>query len=506
MTLVGVAAYAFIKGSSFSARMGERAYTSPKARNVILMISDGFGPASEAFARQYHQEVNNYSENWMSPLDRLLVGSSRTRSSSSLITDSAAGATAFSCALKSYNGAIGVDPDGKPCGTVLEAAKAKGMLTGLVVTSRITHATPASFSSHVVDRNMEDLIAQQQIGNYSLGRVVDLMFGGGACHFKPLDSPQSCRVDDVDVLQAAQTKYGFTYLDTRQEFDKLEPGNSPLPLLGLFADDHMDYEIDRDPKVQPALWEMVDKALGILEKGTANQDQGFFLMIEGSRIDMAAHSNDPAAHVRDVDAYWQAVERVVQYIEDHPDTVMISVSDHETGGLTLGRQLNSTYPDYLWHPSVLQPVQRSMEQITLDLLNLSSRDRTRFVKKSVLNWMGVKDATQDEVQRLVDVTDYYELLEHLTEMLSRRALVGWTTHGHTGVDVNLYASGAGAEHLRGNHENIDIGHFIAKSLQLDLDKVTKQVSSVDTHQRISNAPSQFLYRRSDAVDVKHYHH
>ncbi|KAJ1658437.1 vacuolar alkaline phosphatase [Dispira simplex] len=506
MTLVGIAAYTFSKGSSFSARTERRTFTNPQARNVILMISDGFGPASEAFARQYHQEIHRYPESWMSPLDKLLVGSSRTRSSNSLITDSAAGATAFSCAQKSYNGAIAVDSDGKPCGTVLEAAKAKGMLTGLVVTSRITHATPASFSAHVVDRNMEDLIAQHQIGNYSLGRVVDLIFGGGACHFKPLDSPQSCRVDDVDVLQAAQTTYGFTYLDSRQEFDRLEPGHSSLPLLGLFADDHMDYEIDRDPKVQPALWEMVDKALGILETGTANQDQGFFLMIEGSRIDMAAHSNDPAAHVRDVGAYWQAVERVNQYIEDHPDTVMISVSDHETGGLTLGRQLNSTYPDYLWHPTVLQPVQRSMELITLDLLDRSSRDRTRLVKESVLNWMGVKDATHEEVQRLIELTDYYELLGHLTEMLSRRALVGWTTHGHTGVDVNLYANGAGAEHLRGNHENTDIGHFIVESLQLDLGKVTKEVSSVDPRQRILNTPSQFLYRRSDTVDVKHYHH
>ena len=126
-----------------------------QTRNVIMMISDGFGPASQTMARNYNQAFYNVSYGTQLPLDTILVGSSRTRSSSSLITDSAAGATAFSCGLKSYNGAIGVDQHGKACGTVLEAAKRQGMLTGLVVTSRITHATPAAFSAHVLGRNDE---------------------------------------------------------------------------------------------------------------------------------------------------------------------------------------------------------------------------------------------------------------------------------------------------------------------------------------------------------------
>lgn len=102
-----------------------------------------FGPASETFARAFHQALNNNTSpdaHFRLPLDEILVGASRSRSSDSLITDSAAGATAFSCALKSYNGAIGVDPAGKPCGTVFEAAKKKGLLTGVVVTSRLTDA------------------------------------------------------------------------------------------------------------------------------------------------------------------------------------------------------------------------------------------------------------------------------------------------------------------------------------------------------------------------------
>ncbi|KAJ2893893.1 vacuolar alkaline phosphatase, partial [Coemansia aciculifera] len=113
-----------------------------KHRNLIFMVSDGFGIASETMARNYVQTTKNYPLEWASVLDDLLVGTSRTRSSDSLVTDSAAGATAFSCALKTYNGAIGVSYDGKPCGTILEAAKKAGYLTGLVSTARITHATP----------------------------------------------------------------------------------------------------------------------------------------------------------------------------------------------------------------------------------------------------------------------------------------------------------------------------------------------------------------------------
>ena len=134
----------------------------------------------------------------MTALDEIFVGTSRTKSYSSLVTDSAAGATAFSCTTKTYNGGVAVTPEVLPCGTVLEAAKAKGMKTGLVVTSRITHATPAAFSAHVRSRNMESEIASQQIGNNPLGRVVDIMLGGGKCKFLPNTTHSSCRTDDRD--------------------------------------------------------------------------------------------------------------------------------------------------------------------------------------------------------------------------------------------------------------------------------------------------------------------
>jgi alkaline phosphatase len=159
---------------------GETKHSSPHPsgkRNLIFMVSDGMGPTSLSLTRSFMQFQNGAPFSEQLVIDQHLIGQSRTRSSSSLITDSAAGATAFSCGKKSYNGAISVTPDHEPCGTVLEAAKKAGYMTGLVVTTRITDATPACFAAHVNMRQEEDRIAEQMVGDYPLGRVVDLMFG-----------------------------------------------------------------------------------------------------------------------------------------------------------------------------------------------------------------------------------------------------------------------------------------------------------------------------------------
>ncbi|KAJ2587264.1 vacuolar alkaline phosphatase [Coemansia sp. RSA 1722] len=481
-----------------------------KKRNVILMISDGFGPASETMARNFFQQTNNLSIGYQSPLDEILVGSSRTRSSDSLVTDSAAGATAFSCRLKTYNGAISVTDDKTPCGTVLEAAKLqRGMATGLVATSRITHATPGAFSAHTLSRNMEDLIAEYQIGNYSLGPVVDLMFGGGRCHFMPNTQPESsCRMDDRDLWADAKAA-GFRTLSSRKEFDSLDTSDAKLlPVLGIMAPSHMDYEIDRDPKEQPSLAEMADKALKILDTSTKKKNAGFFLMIEGSRIDMAAHTNDPAAHLRDIIAYWDAIAVVRKFVDEHPDTVMISVSDHETGGFSVAKQLTPAYPDYLWKPEVLKPVRHSIEYISAQLLGQPSGDsqetRYRFVRDTVFpDWMGVKDASHGEITSVAMETDSVRLRQLLSTAISDRAQIGWATHGHSAVDVNLYAYGKDAHVLRGNHENTDIGQFIIDSLGLDLDAVTNQIKGERVVQQSTPIKEAWLGRR-DADAAEHY--
>eukprot|EP00002_Diphylleia_rotans_P002513 TRINITY_DN1158_c0_g1_i2.p1 TRINITY_DN1158_c0_g1~~TRINITY_DN1158_c0_g1_i2.p1 ORF type:complete len:313 (-),score=60.96 TRINITY_DN1158_c0_g1_i2:56-994(-) len=241
--------YLFVGGYLFIAALTtiivvsvESSDSSSKApKNLIMMVPDGFGPASVTYGRLRSKELNREFV-----LDSIMVGTSRTYSSNSLVTDSAAGATAFSCGLKSYNYAIGVDPNGVPCPTILEAAQSKGMKVGLVVTSRITHATPAAFSSHVANRNSEEDIAEQQVAH-----KIDVMLGGGGMFYKA-----NLRSDGKDMIQEAKDTYGAQFVDNAADMKKLEK----TPVLGLFDDDHISYDIDRTAE-QPSLLDMVDKVL-----------------------------------------------------------------------------------------------------------------------------------------------------------------------------------------------------------------------------------------------------
>jgi alkaline phosphatase len=361
-------------------------------------------------------------------------------------TDSAAGATAFSCGMKSYNGAISMLPDHTPCGTVLEAAKKAGYMTGLVVTTDITDATPACFASHVKIRLEEDLIAQQEVGEHPLGRVVDLMLGGGRCHFLSNTTDGSCRGDDRDITKLAQDKYGWTYIDSREEFDGLELGKAvKLPLLGLFAGSDFPFEIDRRnmDDLYPSLDEMTRTALNALEVATQDNDKGFFLMIEGSRIDHAGHGNDPAAQVHEVLAYNRAMASVVEFLDrSEVEGVFVATSDHETGGLSIAKrmsqilscveevgltslELHPQYPQYKWFPEVLANATHSSEHLARQLNSHISQgaqgdDLKQYITELVQSGLGIQDASDGEIQLLVDqpLLSVYVF----ADMISRRAV------------------------------------------------------------------------------------
>ncbi|KAK8193807.1 alkaline phosphatase-like protein [Phyllosticta capitalensis] len=456
-------------------------------RNLIFMVSDGMGPTSLSLTRSFKQY--EHAEPWDNTLilDGHLIGQSRTRSSSSLVTDSAAGATAFSCGHKSYNGAISMLPDHQPCGTVLEAAKKAGYMTGLVVTTRITDATPACFAAHVNMRSEEDRIAEQMVGDYPLGRVVDLMLGGGRCHFLPNSTEGSCRDDDRDIVAYAKEQ-GFDYVDSRNGFDGLKMGDAvKLPLLGLFAGTDIPYEIDRrnEADIYPSLDEMARTAMKALSDATRDSDKGFFLMIEGSRIDHAGHANDPAAQVHEVLAYDKAFASVLEFLErDDTQGVMVSTSDHETGGLATARQLHSTYPEYLWYPGVLSNTSHSAERISLNYNKFLSGQPKKpaieaWVRENLKKGLGIEDADDSEVKSLVNNPALAPYT--FADMVSRRSQIGWSTHGHSAADVNIFASSPkAAAPLVGNHENTEVGDFLRNYLDVDVEAVTKELQAKGT--------------------------
>ncbi|MFW5972693.1 MAG: alkaline phosphatase, partial [Bacteroidota bacterium] len=265
-------------------------------RNVILFIPDGFGPSMATMARDYRRDY--LREGSSLAMDAIETGSVRTFSTSQRVTDSAAGATAFATGVKSYNGAISVDTTGQPVGTVLEAARRKGMLTGVVTTTRVTHATPAAFTAHVPRRAMESEIAEQQLVTRP-----DIIMGGGAQFFLPEDKGGR-RTDNRDLIDEADA-LGYT---VARSLADVRSANT-IPLLALLAMDQMAYEVDRDETAEPSLAEMTAKSLELL----GDHPEGFFLMVEAARIDHAAHGNDAAGTLHDVLAFDAALNVALDF-------------------------------------------------------------------------------------------------------------------------------------------------------------------------------------------------
>lgn len=279
-------------------------------KNVILMIGDGTGLAQITSGQYALVGPDGLLHMQTMPV----TGFVKTHSSDNLITDSASGATAYSCGLKTYNGAIGVSPDKTPCKTILELAIEKGLSTGLVATSSITHATPASFASHVESRSMEDEIAGQLLESGT-----DVMLGGGFEYFS-----SEFRSDSSDLISKAE-QAGYELLRTKDELYNSSSGK----LLGLFADDGLE-RVESEPTTS----EMTSRALEVLSK----DEDGFFLMIEGSQIDWGGHGNNSEYVIREVQDFDNAVKAALEFAQQDGETLVVLTADHETGGMTLQRQ------------------------------------------------------------------------------------------------------------------------------------------------------------------------
>jgi alkaline phosphatase len=440
---------------------------SAEPRNVILFIADGCGFATFTMARDYADTVAGREPIF----DGILTGSVVTRSSHQRVTDSAAAGTALACGVHTRNGQIATDTTGAPVGTVLEAAERAGYRTGLVTTTSITHATPAAFSAHVIDRALQDEIALQQ-----LGQDIEVLLGGGMTHFLPAGGGGG-RLDGRNLLEEAAAA-GYSVV---RDAEELEAADS-LPLVGIFDPSHVDYEIDRDEGSEPSLAAMTRKAIDLLEDAPG----GFFVMIEAGRIDHAAHGNDPAAHLHDLLAYDEAMRVALDFARRDGSTLVVATSDHETGGLTVGRD-----GIYAWHPEALVPVNRSLEVLREHLAaRIEDMQDAEEVLAQVIalaedSGMGpIDEAIGERLRETIRaglasgaspaaIGDRVD--DVLADLLSRRAGLGWTTSGHTAVDVPMYAEGPGSDLFRGTLTNAEFGRRLARALGVDLAQVTRDL-------------------------------
>ncbi len=281
-------------------------------KNVILLIADGTGLAQISSGQLNLVGAGGYLNMQRMPV----TGVVKTYSANSLITDSAAGATAYSCGMKTNNGMIAYLPDGKHCKTLVEIAEERGMSTGLVATSTITHATPASFAAHVESRRNQAGIAEHFVES-----GVDVLLGGGKEYFIPKDEEGSSRNDDRNLIEEFENK-GYVFVETKEEMQNVEGDK----LLGLFSNEGMPSE-GRTPTSE----EMAKVALSKLQ----DNENGFFLMIEGSQIDWGGHSNDADYVIREVKDFDAAVKVALDFAEKDGETLVVLTADHETGGMTM---------------------------------------------------------------------------------------------------------------------------------------------------------------------------
>jgi alkaline phosphatase len=400
-------------------------------------------------------------------LDEILVGGVKTYSLQSGITDSAAAGTAMATGHKTSVDMIGMVPkikDGKvlsilPTANILEAAREKGLATGIVSTSPIQHATPAAFSSHTINRDGYDDIAEQQVYE-----GLDVALGGGKISLLPRklysqsrgtngvgSNMPKYRKDGENLLKELKHR-GYSFIETKSQLKKVKGSK----VWGSFADVDIAYEFDRPTlaSLQPSLADMTNKALDILNKNR----NGFFLFVEGSKIDWAAHKNDPVGMISEILSFDAAVKEALDFAKKNPNTMLIAVTDHGNSGLTMGNQ--HTNKSYSKTPvqKFINPLKKAKLTAT-GATSLLKQDRSNL--KQVANAYGLSPLSENEFERLKTAKNV-EL--ELVKQMAIRASLGFTTHGHTGEDVFLYASGPGKP--TGLINNTDFTMYISKFLDL----------------------------------------
>lgn len=406
-------------------------------KNIIMIVGDGMGPSYTTAYRMYADDPST-PEVETTVFDRLLVGMASTHPAmdTGYVTDSAASATALATGVKTYNGAIGVDTNKKPVQSVLALAKEQGRKTGIAVTSQINHATPASFSSHNESRQNYDQIADSYFDEKINEQfILDVMLGGGWKYF----------IREERDLVAQFKAAGYQYVDKLSQLDSVKSGT---PLLGLFADSGMPWALDSPNQMR--LPTLAKAAIRQLEN-----EQGYFLLIEASQIDWAGHGNDIGSAMAEMHDLAVTLEWLEQYLVKSPDTLLVATADHSTGGLSIGANGN-----YSWSPEWLKNLKASPADIGTQLI--TAKDRGALA----IDLLGF-ELTPEEISSLSAIESETPRPFHnaISKILDNRSNTGWTTSGHTGVDVQIFAKGLGSDRFRGHLDNTAIAQTLFELLR-----------------------------------------
>jgi alkaline phosphatase len=432
-------------------------------KNVILLIPDGTSLSVVSAARWY-QRYNSPDMTKLN-IDPYLCGTILTYSSNAPIGDSAPTTSCYMTGYPSRAGYISTYPPADPLNdiipmdsskayqpmmTVLEAARlTQDKATGLVFTCEFPHATPADCSAHSYNRSKYEWIAPQMVHN-----KLDVVIGGGAAI-----------LTDGNRQFLQDEGYGV-FLNDIDNFKNYKGDR----MWALFGKTDMAYDIDRDPEKEPALAEMTQKAI---EKLSKNKN-GFFLMVEGSKVDWAAHANDAAALITDMLAFDKACGVALDFAKSDGKTLVVIVPDHGNSGFSIGSNKFSNYST-LTKDELFGTVSK-FKASTGSLVSKLQETAPNDLRKVFNSLTGISLSDSDYVQ-ILQSTDYKKstlptekrtkgLAKVTAEIISRNNCFGFTTTGHTGEEVFLAVYDPTPNRLTGNHTNIELNQYLRKSLGL----------------------------------------
>jgi len=481
-------------------------------KNLIVMIPDGTSITALSASRWmkvYRNEGNHLN------LDPYLSGTVTTFSSNDPIGDSAPTTSCYMDGVPAQAGNIAIypvsvpgddlvklNPDSayQPLATILEAMKMEQKkVAGLVVTCEFPHATPADCSAHYYDRNKYEFLAPQMAANN-----LDVMFGGGN--------------DFVSESMKNLFKHNGTTLI--QNDKKAMMNFSGNRVWALFGKQEMPYDLDRDTAQIPSLAEMTVKALDILNK----DENGFFLMVEGSKVDWAAHANDPVGIIGEFLAFDKAVGAAIDFAKRDGNTTIVVLPDHGNSGFSIGRSgLKKNYA----HMSIedlfggVAKIKRTAEGLEKILLDTKPEDF-----KSVFKQYTDIDLTDAELQLLVSSKNYKSedytqvsnsenLTHNITTVFNSHLPFGFTTGGHTGEEVFLAVYNPNGQALTGNVRNTDVHNYLYKvsGLKKPMKQLTSEIYAKHTDvfknmnytiQPNGNMPVLIVKNKKNTLEVPAY--
>lgn len=435
---------------------------------VFLFIGDGMATPQRMAAEVFSEKIGR------GPLAMNILpyqANTRTASSNSLITDSAAAATAMACGEKTGNGMLGVDPKGRRLESVAELARKRGKKVGIATTVAIVHATPAGFYAHRRNRGM-----YYEIGLDLVDSGFDYFCGGGMYGRYDQKKNPEYRGDIRDLARKA----GYTIATSLGEWKALRPGGKSWT---YFGDAALGFAIDADG-TEPTLAEIVAKGIELLDG-----PEGFFFMCEGGKIDYACHANDAATNLRDVLALDDAVKVALEFQERHPeDTLVITTGDHETGGMSMGfAGIGGAFRVHMleyqkisvekfsgWFKDL---VRKSKGNLSFDEIKPVLTEKFGFdfgdkegmqgkvpltrkdieaLKKAFDTDVGfVRDGVKDTTAH--NVARRYVFAQAARNVLNSQAGVGWSSGSHTALPTFTTAKGPRADIVVGMKENSDLG-------------------------------------------------